>query len=337
MLGQNAFQWIDKRLRQATAHYDEPFLSYSLVIVLNCHQYVTELAGSIAQLSPIKRKKNSKPYFDGHLSDGTTTLRFIGFDEELHSVLKSHHSSEDSVILTKCNLAKANRDTDRSPVAYINKGKTTINKSPKKFKNSFTKSTGQQEDSIGTACTSSSTRQSGRFSCHRVKSTPPKKILLEQLTLLCLHNKVDVSAATVLKVHHPIIVGYDNKIMQKVFIADNTGNTTIQLWGDEISTLKINKTYNFTNVVVKEVSKEKYEFYTISTHREVSSIGKVVKPNESKCNEAGEVEVIAVNSLISEYRCIARGCNSKVKNTKMRGWDNAHVGPFKSSPNVHLI
>ena len=101
--------------------------------------------------------------------------------------------------------------------------------------------------------------------------------------------------------------------MQKVFIADNTGNTTIQLWGDEISTPKINKTYNFTNVAVKEFSKEKYFSFTpFSTHREVSSIGKVVKRNESKCNEAGEVEVIAVNSLISEYRCIARGCNSKV-------------------------
>ena len=293
MLGQNAFQWIDKRLRQATAHYDEPFLSYSLVIVLNCHQYVTELAGSIAQLSPIKRKKNSKPYFDGHLSDGTTTLRFIGFDEELHSVLKSQHSSEDSVILTKSNLAKAKRDTDRSPVAYI--GQDNYRQIPKEIRNSFTKSTVQQEDSIGTARTSLSTRQSGHFSCHRVK------------------------------VHHPITVGYDNKIMQKVLIADNTGNTTIQLWGDEISTLKINKTDKFTNVAVKEFSKEKYLSFTpFSTHREVSSIGKVVKPNESKCNEAGEVEVIAVISLISAYRCIARDCNSKVKKIpKMRGWDNA--------------
>ena len=149
------------------------FLSYSVVIVLNCHQYVTELAGSIAQLSPIKRKKNSEPYFDGHLSDRTTTLKFVGFNEELHSVLKSHHSSEDSVILTKCNLAKAKRDTDRPPVTYINKGKTTIDKSLKKFE---------------------------------IPSPNPlanKKILLEQLALLCLHDKVDVSAATVLKVHHP--------------------------------------------------------------------------------------------------------------------------------------
>ena len=248
------------------------FLSYSLVIVLNCHQYVTELAGSIAQLSPIKRKKNSKPYFDGHLSDRATTLKFVGFNEELHSVLKSHHSSEDSVILTKCNLAKAKRDTARPPVAYINKGKTTIDKSPKKFE------------------------------IPSPNLLANKKILLEQLALLRLHDKVDVSADTVLKVHHPITVGYDNKIMQKVLIADNTGNITIQLWGDEISTLKINKTYNFTNVAVKEFSKEKYFSFTpFSTHREVSSIGKVVKPNESKCNEAGEVEVIAVNSLISEY------------------------------------
>ena len=224
-----------------------------------------------------QKKEEQQPYFDGHLSDGTTTLRFIGFDEEFHSVLKSQHSSEDLVILTKCNLAKAKRDTDRSPVAYINKGKTTIDKSPKKFE----------------------------IPSPNLLSN--NKILLEQLALLRLH--------IVLKVHHPITVGYDNKIMQKVLIADNTGNTTIQLWGYEISTIKINKTYKFTNFAVKEFSEEKYLSFTpFSTHKEVSSIGKVVKPNESKCNEAGEVvEVIAVNSLISTYRCIARGCNSKVK------------------------
>ena len=125
------------------------------------------LAGSIAQLSQIKRKKNSEPYFDGHLSDGTTTLRFMGFDEELYSVLESHHSLEDSVILTKCNLAKVKSDTDRSPV---------VNKSPKKFE----------------------------IPLQNLLAN--KKILLEQLTLFCLHDKVDVPAATVLKVHQPITI-----------------------------------------------------------------------------------------------------------------------------------
>ena len=102
--------------------------------------------------------------------------------------------------------------------------------------------------------------------------------------------------------------------MQKVLIADNTGNTTIQLWGNDINTLDMNKTYKFTNVAVKEVSKEKYLSFTpFSAHREVSPIGKVNQPDESESNEAREVEVIAVNSLTSTYRCIARGCNSKVE------------------------
>ena len=218
------------------------------------------LAGSIAQLSPIKKKKNNEPYFDGHLSDGTTTLRFVGFDEELHSVLKSHHSSEDSVILTKCNLAKAKSDADGPPVVYINKGKTTIDKSPKKFQ------------------------------IPSPSLLANKKILLEQLGLLRLHDRVDrvdVPAATELKVHQPITVGYDNKILQKVLIADNMGNTTIQLWGDQINSFDMNKTYKFSNLVVKEFSKEKYlSFSPLSTGKEVSAIGDVVEPDESECNEA---------------------------------------------------
>ena len=203
-------------------------------------------------------------------------------------MLKSHHSSEDSVILTKCNLAKAKSDAEGPPVVYINKGKTTIDKSPKKF----------QTPSPSLLAN--------------------KRILLEQLALLRLHDRVDVPAATVLKVHQPITVGYDNKIMQKVLIADNTGNTTIQLWGDQINSFDTNKTYEFTNLVVKEFSKEKYlSFSPLSTAKEVSAIGDVMEPEESESNEAKEVEVIAVNCLTSAYRCIAKNCNSKVeKNAK---------------------
>ena len=134
---------------------------------------------------------------------------------------------------------------------------------------------------------------------------------------------MDIPAATVLKVHQPITVGYDNKIMQKVLIADNTGNTTIQLRGDQINSLDTNKTYEFSNLVVKDFSKLKYLSFTpLSMGKEVSAIGDVVEPDESECNEAKEVEVIAVNSLTLAYRCIAENCNSKVeKNT-----ENDHLG-----------
>ena len=38
MLGQNAFQWIDKRLRQATPHYDEPFGGISIILIADFAQ-----------------------------------------------------------------------------------------------------------------------------------------------------------------------------------------------------------------------------------------------------------------------------------------------------------
>ena len=42
MLGQNALQYIDKHLRQATAHYDEPFGGISIILI-----------GDFAQLPPV--------------------------------------------------------------------------------------------------------------------------------------------------------------------------------------------------------------------------------------------------------------------------------------------
>ncbi len=53
--------------------------------------------GIVCSLSPMKKSKGCS-YFDGVLSDDTTSVRFFGFDSSLHQQLKQFHKEGDGEV-----------------------------------------------------------------------------------------------------------------------------------------------------------------------------------------------------------------------------------------------
>ena len=60
-----------------------------------------QVEGVIVDLSPLKRSrsKESKVYFDGHLSDEKQQIRFVGFSDKLHEDLSKFHQKKEPVLL----------------------------------------------------------------------------------------------------------------------------------------------------------------------------------------------------------------------------------------------
>ena len=185
-------------------------------------------------------------YFDGHLSDEKHLIRFVGFSDKLHEDLSDIHQKKEPVLLKNCNLYKGK--TDREPQIFINKGRTTIHKSPT------------------------------LFDVKHVQMQPTT-VTLADLPTLQKYVKVNVEAK-VLKIKQPIIVGQDTKKqIQKIIIADETNYTTIQLWEEDMNTLQEHTSYRFNNITTSEYYGEKYfMFSTNSSATQIEDIGSVVKP-----------------------------------------------------------
>ncbi len=62
----------------------------------------------VCSLSPMKKSKGFS-YFDGVLSEDTTSVRFFGFDSSLHQQLQQFHKERDGVIVEKCEVRNSSK------------------------------------------------------------------------------------------------------------------------------------------------------------------------------------------------------------------------------------
>ena len=87
--------------------------------------------GVLTAISPMKESQKSKTkYFDGKLSDGKKTARFVCFDAKMHEKLSNVHEKKDSLGLSNCQV-KEGKYCDGLEVVV--KKSTEIHQSPKKF------------------------------------------------------------------------------------------------------------------------------------------------------------------------------------------------------------
>ena len=69
---------------------------------------------AVTEISPVKKGKNAN-YFDGNMTDGTTNLRFVGFNTEQQKKLSSLFKSREAAHLTNCEI-KRSRQGDKLEV-----------------------------------------------------------------------------------------------------------------------------------------------------------------------------------------------------------------------------
>ena len=89
----------------------------------------------VGGLSPIKpsRKNSEVKYFEGQLSDGRKTVRVVSFDPKLRGEIEEARQQRYGVGLMNCCI-KRSRNPERNKFEVIVGNKTTVVKSPKKFK-----------------------------------------------------------------------------------------------------------------------------------------------------------------------------------------------------------
>ena len=87
------------------------------------------LHGVMRNLSPVKRGKRAS-YFEGHMSDGTSRMRVVGFKAEQRKKLLDFSEKETPVVLKDCQI-KISRQGHEMEVLL--KSSTKISASDKEF------------------------------------------------------------------------------------------------------------------------------------------------------------------------------------------------------------
>ena len=126
--------------------------------------------------------------------------------------------------------------------------------------------------------------------------------------------------AKVLTIKPSITVGQDvQKRIQKISIADQYNHATLQLWEDDINTLKPDTSYLFTNITVSEFRQEKYfTFSTGASAQEIPDIEEVTDITDdndvySSTKECDFTIVAGIMEYYQQSKCISRNCKGKLQ------------------------
>ena len=87
----------------------------------------------VGNISPVKtsRSNGRVKYFEGHLSDGTKTVRFVSFEPKLRPQIEEARESLRGVALKNCTVK---RSREAGELEVLVSSQTKIISSPKKFK-----------------------------------------------------------------------------------------------------------------------------------------------------------------------------------------------------------
>ncbi len=85
--------------------------------------------GVVTSLSPIKPNAK-RPYFHGYISNGSTKMRFVGFNSAKEKLIEDHSKQKEPVVLSNCSI-KSSRFADG--LELIIGDNTTVTKSPVTF------------------------------------------------------------------------------------------------------------------------------------------------------------------------------------------------------------
>ena len=265
-------------------------------------------------LSPVKSSRNNTAvkYFEGHISDGCNTVRFVSLEPKLRPQLEEAREQSSGVLLKNCAVK---RSTQHNLEVQAN-SRTVISNSPKKFKVDKT-----------------------AIQLSEVRSNEIKA--LEDLKDVAEHQYMSVTGKiTSLFPIERIKVKSSGTELQKrdFFLSDQTGIYRCVAWESHIELLQENNSYCITNATVRSFNGEKY--VSIGQQCEITmiqDIGQVIdsenpegSSGRAKVIKAEIVTVITIDIYKSCSNCFAKvpptesllvvcqKCNAKMKLAKMK-------------------
>ena len=225
----------------------------------------------LRNLSPVKRGRKSC-YFDGHMSDGTSRMRLVGFKAEQRKKLLEFSQTGAPVVLKDCWI-KVSRQGHEMEVLL--KNSTTI-------------------------C------ESGKTSdlCEDMENKP---IPLSEVQKMVEYTRVTVIVKVLSKRK---TVKLDNGLTkQEVVVADATGVMAMTLWEEKVDSLELLQCYKLSQFLIREYNMKKNLSMSRqgSDIEIVTDIGKVVEDDTLSSSEVidsiFEADIVAIKQLGSFSAC----------------------------------
>ena len=244
----------------------------------------------VGAVSPVKtsRKNSSVKYFESQLCDGKKTVCVVSFELKFRNEIEDAKKGQYGVAVKNCCI-KRSRMADNDEFEIIAGHKTSILKSPKKFR-------------IKEAITT--------MSCPNLGSLEDLKDSAENQKLNIIGKIVSISPPEKLRSK-----GSGNELQKQDFvIGDCTATCRGVLWEQQVDTLEINQSYKMLQVTVRSFNGRKY--FSLGEKCEIEKIediGEIVDDDLDNGNGGAVVvkgEIVAVIGIDSYRSC--RNCNAKV-------------------------
>ena len=181
--------------------------------------------GVVTQVSLVKVSKKGNRYFHREVSDGRSTLRFVGFVDKQQKQLKEFLQTRRSVEMRNIQVKASLRDTTKKEILV--KGATKICASSQEF------------DTTGIEFQAAET----------IIITLKEVSEIEPLTIVSILVKIA-------RCEEPITLGTKQK--QDILVCDSTRQGVVQLWEQSIGMLKAGRSYQLTNFRIVEYEEERY-------------------------------------------------------------------------------
>ena len=236
------------------------------------------LQGVVTSFSPMS-KEPKRRCFEGRITDGDTTLRFVGFNPQQQQQI-SKIAADDPISLCACSIRRSRFGNSLEVIIHDT---TKISKSSKTFGTTVKPNLGS-----GDADT--------------------KEILLQQLEDQPSFQVVSV-LAKVLEIGDTQTLT-DGHQVQTIQVGDSTGLAKLALWQNFVNSVQVNKSYKFTNLMVKVYNNQCSLFtpkQTDVTINQIADLPNVLSPMRSikRTSEIEHATVKAVAQFNSFFRCIS--------------------------------
>lgn len=245
--------------------------------------------GVLKSLSPMKKSRKDNSYFVGHLTDGSTDVRIVGFDQNQQTLLNDSFQKRQPVMLEGCEIGQSSASNQ---MQIIIKSSTCIQESPTKFK----------LDDIA------------------FQEPRTEDVNIVMIPDIQDGTKINITGKIVCV--NPPVQFASGKTKQDVKIADDTGVTTLRLWEEDVNTLPEGKSYTLWNMTVQSFNNRKYvsKSWGDGTITEVADVKDVIAIDEVH-QKLENAEIVAVPFFQVYHFCMV--CKEKAK---MTIYDNNILG-----------
>ena len=191
---------------------------------LTCTSPGKKVRGVVLQVSPMKKGKMGSNCFDGRISDGVASMRFVGYDSSVRRRILEHEGKDSAVTMSKCEIKHGRHDGDGFEVHIRNS--TEVAMSEKKFDVSKEKAEKYEVTGIKS-----------------VESMVQYQRVIVEGKVVELDKVKEVSGG---------------KKKQDMVVSDSSGSIRLTIWEDMIGQVAEGLSYRFTGMMVRMFKGKKF-------------------------------------------------------------------------------